>query len=111
VDEVTRIDVPELIRIGDAATEVGTSLAEAAGEIEGWAFAAREAAPGASMCFPAMSNAATGWQATLASLAGQIQDFGRGLHRSADDYRRADAGAAQRVRASGHPGPDRRAPR
>ena len=110
VDEVTRVDVPELIQIGDAAAEVGTRLARAAGEIQGWAFAAREAVPGASMCFPAMSNAAVGWQATLASLAGQIEEFGRDLHQAADDYRRADVDAGQRVRASGHPGLDRREP-
>jgi len=111
VDEVTSIDVPELIRIGDASAEVGTRLAETARSIEGWAFAAREAVPGASMCFPAMSNAATSWQTTLATLAGQIEEFGRGLHQAAADYRSADLAAEQRVRASGHPGPDRWEPR
>jgi len=111
VDEVTSIDVPELMRIGDAATEVGARLAGAAGQIEDWAFAARDAVPGASACLPAMSNAATAWQSTLAALAGQIEEFGRGLHRTADDYQRADAAAARRVRASGHPGPDRQVPR
>jgi hypothetical protein len=63
------------------------------------------------MCFPAMSNAATAWQTTLATLAGQIEDFGRGLHQAAADYWSADLDAEQRVRASGHPGPDRQVPR
>ena len=111
MDEVTSIDVPELIQIGDAAAEVGTGLARVTGEIPGWAFAARDAVPGASMCFPAMSNAANAWQTTLTTLADQIQEFGRGLHQAAADYRRADVAAAQRVQASGHPGPDRQVPR
>jgi hypothetical protein len=111
VDEATSIDAPELIRIGDAATEVGSRLAGEARQIQGWAFAARDAVPGASTCFPAMSNAATAWQTTLATLAGEIEDFGRSLHRTAADYQRADADAARRARASGHPGPDWEPPR
>ena len=111
MDEVTSIDVPELIRIGDAAVEVGFRLAGEAEQVRNWAFAARDAVPGTSTCFPAMSNAATTWQTTLAALAGQIQDFGRGLHQAADDYERADVEAARRVRASGHPGPDWQLPR
>lgn len=111
MDEVTSIDVPDLIRIGDAAAEVGSRLAGEAEQIRGWAFAARDAVPGASTSSSAMSNAATAWQTTLAALAGQIEEFGRGLHQAADDYRRADVEAARRVRASGHPGPDWQAPR
>ncbi|MGX6601179.1 hypothetical protein ACWKSP_03435 [Micromonosporaceae bacterium Da 78-11] len=103
MDQVTQIDVPELIRIGDAVRDVSVRLDRTTDEMRGWEYAAPHAVEGAIMCGTGLAHAVRGWEATLGSLAREVRAFGDGLRQSASDYREADAFAAERLRASGHP--------
>jgi hypothetical protein len=103
MDEVTQIDSAELTRISAAVLGVAAGLAEAADEMMTLHDAVRGAVEGSAMVQDSMPEAAGCWTGSLNALARQVRDFGTDLGRSAADYREADALAAARVRASGHP--------
>ena len=103
MDEVTRIDSAELTRVSAAVLEVADDLDELVGEMLSLESPVPDAVAGSSMCQVSLPAAAQGWHGSLTALAGQVRDFGADLGRSAADYREADALAAARVRASGHP--------
>lgn len=103
MDEVTQIDSAELARISAAVLDVAAGLAETADEMLTLHSAARDAVAGSTMGRVSLPAAAEGWNGSLNSLARQVRDFGADLGRSAADYREADALAAARLRASGHP--------
>ena len=101
VDGVTNIDVPELMTIGEAVTEVAGRLDRVTGGIAHWEFAANGAVDGSVTCAGALADAALHWTDTLAALVAEIRDCGAELHRSAVDYRAADELAARQFRESG----------
>ena len=95
--EGARVDVPELTGIGDAVLDVAGRLDRVATGIETWEYAAQHAVDGAAMCYSEMSYAAMRWQGTLTQLAAEVREFGSELRRTAEDYRAADAAAADRL--------------
>ncbi len=103
MDEVTQIDSVELTRISAAVLGVAAGLEEIADEMLSLHDSVRGAVEGSAMCQQSMPTAAECWDGSLNALARQVRDFGADLGRSAADYREADALAAARIRASGHP--------
>jgi uncharacterized protein YukE len=103
MDEVTQIDSAELTRISAAVLGVAATLEKTADEMLTLESAARGAVAGSSMCQASLPAAAQGWDGSLSALARRVRDFGADLAQSAADYQQADALAAARVRASGHP--------
>jgi hypothetical protein len=105
VDEVTRIDIPELLVLGDDVARIGARFGAAVAGIQSWEHTAAGAVAGAVTCDPQLGLSADDWRATLAQLATSIQVFGRSLNRAAADFWTADTEAEKRVHRSGGAGP------
>jgi hypothetical protein len=97
VDEGTSIEIPRLMALGDDVAEVGTRLARAASDIEGWRGSAAGAVEGSATCEVQLGLMADHWHSSLGMLARAIQDHGRSLHQAAADYRTADTLAGERI--------------
>ena len=101
MDDVTRIEIPELMALGDHVTEIGARFGRAIDEIKTWRDVGAGAVDGSVTCRPQLELAADNWRSTLLLLANSIEDNGRSLHQAAADYWTADLGAEQRVRRAG----------
>jgi hypothetical protein len=101
VDEITSIEIPQLMALGDDVAEIGTRLARAASDIEGWRDSGAGAVEGSVTCEIQLGLLAGNWRSTLGLLARSIQDHGRSLHQAAADYRSADEAAARRIGQAG----------
>jgi hypothetical protein len=102
VDGVTNIDVPELMTIGEAVTDVADRLGRVTGEISGWESMPLGTVDGSVACAGALVDATSYWRETMTGLVEEIRGYGADLHRSAADYRAADELAARRYRESGY---------
>jgi hypothetical protein len=101
VDEVTSIEIPQLMALGDDVAEIGTRFRRAVAQIEGWRGAATGAVEGSFTCQVQLALTAGNWRSTLQLLAHSIEDHGRSLHQAAADYRTADEAAGNRIKQSG----------
>jgi hypothetical protein len=105
VDEGTRIEIPELLVLGQNVTDIGARFAAAVAEIGAWEHSAPGAVAGSVTCDTQLGVSAGNWRSTLTLLAASIQDFGRGLHQTASDFWTADLEAQKRVHRSGGAAP------
>jgi hypothetical protein len=99
-DDVTRIEIPELLALGADVTGIGARFAEAVAGIDGWEQSARGAVAGSAGCAQ-LGDSARDWRSTLTLLATSIQEFGRSLGTTAAEFRTADVEAGRRVHRSG----------
>jgi hypothetical protein len=101
VDEVTRIEIPQLLVLGDDVTGIGARFARAVAAIEAWEHSAAGAVAGSVTCDSQLALTADDWRSTLTRLAASIEDFGRSLNKTASDFWTADLHAEKRVHRSG----------
>ena len=69
MDDGTNIDIPQLTALGDDVAEVGTRLARAANDIEGWRNSAAGAVEGSATCDVQLALLADHWRSSLGMLA------------------------------------------
>ena len=97
MDEVTSIEIPQLMALGDDVAEIGGRLVRVAAGIEGWRDTGSRAVEGSIACEVQLGLLADHWRSSLGMLARAIQDHGRGLHQAAADYRSTDTMAGERI--------------
>jgi len=93
-----RIDVPEVVRMADAAADVAGRLDRVTAGIRTWEYAAQDAVDGASMCYSSTSLVAGQWAYTLGKLADEVRGLGSGLRQAATDYQDTDVASGARFR-------------
>ena len=96
MSDLTSIEIPEVAGLGRDVTAIGQRFGASVAEIDGWARSARGLIAGSVLCEFEVDQCAEQWRDTLTLLAASIENFGRGLTRSAADYRAADIAAAHR---------------